>query len=81
MKYNEVEKRNETFLEAVKHLIAARDKAMELPEYCENMAIIHELNDMLDNVKTRLLSHAKTCDKGMMTRIHQIDALLGGGRN
>lgn len=76
-----VSERNDTWVKAMRAIEEAFSCASALPEYPENNALLLELQDMAEGLKTRLVAYAKTTDKHMMVRIHQMDVILGGGLN
>lgn len=73
----EVVLRNNTFIAAVHLLKSAKGMCEILPEYPEFNAMIIEIDAAIENTRDRLLSIAATSDRGMMTRVHQIDSIGG----
>lgn len=71
----EVQRRNEAFVGAVKHLHEAQKLVNSMVEYPEMNALALEIEDALTGAKTRITSMAKTSDKNLMIRVHQIDSI------
>lgn len=71
----ETERRNEAFVGAVKHLREAQVLVDSMVEYPEMNALALEIEDALTGAKERITSMAKTSDKNLMIRVHQIDSI------
>lgn len=71
----EAKLRNTTYIQVIKLLKAARSLSETLPEYPEMNVAIIEINEALSNMKDRLTAIAKTSDKNLLIRVHQIDSI------
>jgi hypothetical protein len=71
----EVKNRNEAWIGAVKHVREAQKLLNSMIEYPEMNALALELEDAVSGAKTRITSMAKTSDKNLLIRVHQIDSI------